>query len=292
MTAMLLNGKELAKKRRSEIKTQVGRLKEMGITPGLAVVLVGENPASVTYVRSKEKACHEVGIYSEVIRLPETITEEELLQVIEELNRREEIDGILVQLPLPSHIREQVVINRIAVEKDVDGFTPVNQGKLLLNEKGLFPCTPLGIIDLLKETGQSIAGKHAVVIGRSNIVGKPVSLLLLHQHATVTMAHSRTVGLKQIAREADILVAAMGQAKKITSDYIKPGAIVIDVGINRDENGKLVGDVDFEAVCEVAGCITPVPGGVGPMTITMLLQNTLQASLWNHHVELAGRIDG
>lgn len=278
MSAIELNGKALAHQRREELKITVAQLTNEGVTPGLAVVLVGENPASVTYVRSKEKACKAVGIYSEVIRLPEETTEEELLSVIEGLNRRQEIHGILVQLPLPPHIDEGKVIRSIAVEKDVDGFTPENVGRLVLNKPGLYPCTPLGIIDLIEQAGQPIEGKRAVVIGRSNIVGKPVSLLLLHRNATVTMAHSRTEDLPRIAREADILIAAVGRAKMITAEYVKPGAIVIDVGINRDEDGKLVGDVDYATVSEVAGYVTPVPGGVGPMTITMLLHNTVRAA--------------
>lgn len=278
MSAVVINGKALAAKRKEELKREIEGLKGKGLTPGLAVVLVGENPASVTYVRSKEKACKEVGIYSEVIRLPENISEAELLDVIDGLNGREEIHGILVQLPLPNHIDEKAVIGRIAVEKDVDGFSPVNLGKLVRNEKGLYPCTPLGVMDLLEETGEPLEGKNALVIGRSNIVGKPLSLLLLHRNMTVTIAHSRTQNLARIAREADVLIAAVGRPKMITADYVKPGAIVIDVGINRDENGKLVGDVDEESVRDIAGYLTPVPGGVGPMTIAMLLYNTVEAA--------------
>lgn len=278
MSAVIINGKALAAKRKEELKREIEGLKGKGLTPGLAVVLVGENPASVTYVRSKEKACKEVGIYSEVIRLPENISEAELLDVIDRLNGREEIHGILVQLPLPNHIDEKAVIGRIAVEKDVDGFSPVNLGKLVRNEKGLYPCTPLGVMDLLEETGEPMEGKNALVIGRSNIVGKPLSLLLLHRNMTVTIAHSRTQNLARIAREADVLIAAVGRPKMITADYVKPGAIVIDVGINRDENGKLVGDVDEESVRHIAGYLTPVPGGVGPMTIAMLLYNTVEAA--------------
>lgn len=278
MSAVVINGKALAAKRKEELKREIEGFKGKGLTPGLAVVLVGENPASVTYVRSKEKACKEVGIYSEVIRLPENISEAELLDVIDRLNGREEIHGILVQLPLPNHIDEKAVIGRIAVEKDVDGFSPVNLGKLVRNEKGLYPCTPLGVMDLLEETGEPLKGKNALVIGRSNIVGKPLSLLLLHRNMTVTIAHSRTQNLARIAREADVLIAAVGRPKMITADYVKPGAIVIDVGINRDENGKLVGDVDEESVRDIAGYLTPVPGGVGPMTIAMLLYNTVEAA--------------
>lgn len=250
--------------------------------PGLAVVLVGEDPASQVYVRNKEKACHDLGFYSEVHRLPSDTSEEDLLALVDKLNRQMSINGILVQLPLPGHIDEKKVINAIAVEKDVDGFHPVNVGNLVIGDDSLLPCTPAGVIEMIKRTGIEIAGKHAVVIGRSNIVGKPVSLLLQRENATVSMCHSRTSNMKEIARQADILVVAIGRANFIDASYIKEGAVVIDVGMNRLENGKLAGDVDFASASEVSGPITPVPGGVGPMTITMLMQNTLLSAKRAH----------
>lgn len=245
-------------------------------------MLVGEDPASQVYVRNKEKACHDLGYYSEVHRLPASTTQEDLLALVDKLNKQDTIDGILVQLPLPGHIDEKAVINAIAVDKDVDGFHPVNVGNLVIGDDSLLPCTPAGVIELIKRAGVELAGKHAVVIGRSNIVGKPVSLLLQRENATVTMCHSRTIGMADIARQADILVVAIGRANFIDASFVKPGAVVIDVGMNRLENGKLAGDVDFESVKEVSGPITPVPGGVGPMTITMLMQNTLIAAKRHH----------
>jgi methylenetetrahydrofolate dehydrogenase (NADP+)/methenyltetrahydrofolate cyclohydrolase len=279
MSANIINGRAIAKLIREQIKNEVQSLKtEHQVIPGLAVILVGEHPASQSYVRAKAKACEEVGIYSEVLRYPSSITQDELIKKIEELNVREDIHGILVQLPLPDHIDEQAVIDHINEDKDVDGFTPINVGNLVIQDEGLIPCTPFGIIQLIKQTGTEIAGKHAVVVGRSNIVGKPVAMLLLHENATVSICHSRTHNLQEITRLADILIVAVGKAKFITKEFVKPGALVIDVGINRIENGQLVGDVDFEGVKNIASFITPVPGGVGPMTITMLLHNTVKAA--------------
>jgi len=278
MNAQIIDGKKIAAEMRKELQSEVEALKRNGIYPGLAVILVGDNPASHTYVRSKAKACEKIGIYSEVILYPDSIEEEMIMAKIDELNQRNDIHGILVQLPLPKHINEQSVIDRISEDKDVDGFTPRNVGNLVIGKKGLVPCTPYGIIELIKRTGQEIAGKRAVVVGRSNIVGKPMAMLLLQENATVTLCHSRTNQLAEMTRLADILVVAVGKPQFITEGHVKPGAIVIDVGINRLENGKLVGDVDFERVKNVAGYITPVPGGVGPMTITMLLYNTIKSA--------------
>lgn len=272
---MIIDGKALAKQKRAEMAEKVQELKAMGVTPGLAVVLVGEDPASEIYVRNKHKACEEVGIYSRVIKLPEDTKEEDLLKLIDELNQDSALDGILVQLPLPKQINSDKVIERILPNKDVDGFHPVNAGKLLTGQAGFVSCTPLGILELIKSTGIDISSKEAVVIGRSNIVGKPVAHLLLKENATVTICHSRTKNLNEVCQRADILVAAVGKPQLITADYIKEGAVVIDVGINRLPDGKLVGDVAFETVKGKASYITPVPGGVGPMTITMLLANTL-----------------
>lgn len=278
MTAEIISGKVVSEEIRGNIAREVQELASRGFRPGLAVILVGEDPASHVYVRNKEKACHDLGFYSEVHRLPDTASQEEVLEFVDRLNNQDNIHGILVQLPLPKHIDEKAVINAIAVEKDVDGFHPMNVGNLVVGDDSLLPCTPAGVIELIKRTGIQIPGKHAVVIGRSNIVGKPVSLLLQRENATVTMCHSRTANMDQIARLADILVVAIGRANMIDASYVKPGAVVIDVGMNRLDNGKLAGDVDYESAKEVAGYITPVPGGVGPMTITMLMQNTLLAS--------------
>jgi len=278
VAAEIISGKEVAAEIRSQLKEEVAQLKEKGIHPGLAVILVGDDPASHSYVKGKARGCEEVGIYSEVILKEASITQEELLAEIDRLNKDPKIHGILVQLPLPKHISEKAVIDQIAPEKDVDGFTPINVGNLVIGGECYLPCTPHGIIELIKRSGRSIAGKHAVVIGRSNIVGKPVSLLLLQENATVTIAHSRTQNLAEVARQADILVVAVGRAKMVGADYVKPGAVVIDVGVNRGEDGKLVGDVDFDAVKDIASFLTPVPGGVGPMTITMLLKNTVEAA--------------
>ncbi|MBC1986732.1 bifunctional methylenetetrahydrofolate dehydrogenase/methenyltetrahydrofolate cyclohydrolase FolD [Listeria sp. FSL L7-0478] len=274
----IIDGKKLAKEIQEKVTNEVAELAKIGKKPGLAVVLVGDNQASRTYVRNKQKRTEEAGMKSVLIELPENVTEEKLLSVVEELNEDKTIHGILVQLPLPKHISEEKVIDTISYDKDVDGFHPVNVGNLFIGKESFVPCTPAGIIELIKSTGTQIEGKRAVVIGRSNIVGKPVAQLLLNENATVTIAHSRTKDLPQVAKEADILVVATGLAKFVKKDYIKPGAIVIDVGMDRDENNKLCGDVDFDDVVEEAGFITPVPGGVGPMTITMLLANTLKAA--------------
>ncbi|ALS28399.1 5,10-methylene-tetrahydrofolate cyclohydrolase [Paenibacillus sp. 32O-W] len=278
MSAQRIDGKQISESIRKEIAREAEQLKSQGIVPGLAVVLVGEDPASKVYVGSKEKACHQLGFYSEVHRLPESTTQEELLALIDRLNAQPTVHGILVQLPLPSHIDEKAVIDAIAPEKDVDGFHPISVGNLVIGDDSLLPCTPAGVIELIKRSGVEIAGKHAVVIGRSNIVGKPVAMLLLRENATVTICHSRTADLPAIARQADILVVAIGRPKVIRRDCVKPGAVVIDVGVNRLPDGKLAGDVDYDDCLDVAGAITPVPGGVGPMTITMLMKNTLEAA--------------
>lgn len=278
MTAQLLDGKALAAKIRSEVNIQVEALAERGVRTTLAVVLVGDDPASQVYVRNKIKACADTGIASLEFRMPAETSQEELLAKIAELNADEAVDGILVQLPLPEQINPEAVIAAIAPAKDVDGFHTANAGALLTGKDGFVPCTPLGVMRLIEESGVSPSGKSAVVVGRSNIVGKPMALLLLNADATVSVAHSRTKNLKAVTQDADILVAAVGRAKLIKADMVKPGAVVIDVGMNRDENGRLCGDVDYESVREVAGFITPVPGGVGPMTIAMLMQNTVTAA--------------
>lgn len=275
---MKIDGKAIAQQKRADIAKEVLELKKKGVTPGLAVILVGADPASEIYVRNKHKACNEVGIYSKEIHLGEETKEEELLALIDELNLDPNIDGILVQLPLPKQINADKVIQRISPKKDVDGFHPMNVGALATGQDGFVSCTPLGIMELIKSTGIDIAGKEAVVIGRSNIVGKPVFHLLLKENATVTICHSRTKNLPEVCRRADIVVAAIGKPEMITADYIKEGAVVIDVGINRLPTGKVVGDVAYEEVAPKASFITPVPGGVGPMTITMLLFNTLKSS--------------
>ena len=277
MTAKVIDGKEIAKKLRESIKAEVDKLKVDGKVPGLAVILVGIDPASQVYVGHKEKACKEAGFHSEVYKLAENTSQEELLSLIDKLNNDTNIHGILVQLPLPKHLDEKEVINKISFNKDVDGFHPLSAGALFVGEKSLVPCTPKGCIHLIKEVGYDLKGKKAVVVGRSNIVGKPVSILLLNENATVTICHSRTKDLKAELLEADVVVAAIGRPNFVTGDMIKPGAVVIDVGINRLDNGKLVGDVEYESAAEKAGWITPVPGGVGPMTIAMLMQNTLEA---------------
>ncbi|WP_369902670.1 bifunctional methylenetetrahydrofolate dehydrogenase/methenyltetrahydrofolate cyclohydrolase FolD [Bacillus manliponensis] len=275
MVAVVIKGNEVAEKKRAQLKEQVMQLKEQGIVPGLAVILVGDDPASRSYVKGKEKGCMEVGIYSELIELPDTITEKRLLEEIDRLNQDDRINGILVQLPLPKHIEEKAIIERISPEKDVDGFHPISIGRMMTGQDTFLPCTPHGILELVKETNLNISGKHVVVIGRSNIVGKPVGQLFLNENATVTYCHSRTENIKEITKLADILIVAVGRAKMVTADYVKEGAVVIDVGVNRLDTGKLCGDVDFDDVLDVAGYITPVPKGVGPMTITMLLHNTV-----------------
>lgn len=281
MTAKLLEGKVFAAKIKADVKAQITTLEEKyGVVPGLAVVIVGENPASKVYVANKHRSCAEVGIYSEVIELPATATKEALLAKIDELNKNEQIHGILVQLPLPEHMgaAEAQILERIDPNKDVDGFHPVNVGRLSIGQEHLVPCTPLGCVKMLELAEIPIAGKHAVIIGRSNIVGKPMLNLLLARHATVTVCHSRTKDLSKMTRQADILVAAVGKPHFVTADMVKNGAVVIDVGINRIAPKKLAGDVDFAAVSEVAGAITPVPGGVGLLTIAMLLLNTVKAA--------------
>ncbi|WP_338817869.1 Bifunctional protein FolD protein [Moorella thermoacetica] len=278
MPAQILDGKKIAAEVRAEVKEEVSRLKAEGINPGLAVVLVGEDPASQVYVRNKHRACEEVGIYSEVHRLPAATSQAELLKLIDKLNKDPKIHGILVQLPLPDHIDEKKVIDAIALEKDVDGFSPANVGNLVIGDKCFYPCTPHGCMVLLEKAGIDPKGKKAVVVGRSNIVGKPVAMMLLARHATVTICHSRTRDLAAECRQADILIAAVGKPELITGDMIKEGAVVIDVGINRVGEKKLVGDVHFESAAQKAGWITPVPGGVGPMTIAMLLKNTVEAA--------------
>ena len=277
MTAKIIDGKGLAVRIQEELKTRVDVCAQKGHRPGLAVVLVGEDPASHVYVRNKVRACERTGIHSEEIRLSADTTEQELLAVIDRLNHDDTIDGILVQLPLPKHLSSEIVIAAISPEKDVDGFHVVSAGSLLTGRTGFRPCTPYGVMKLLEEAECDPSGKHAVVIGRSNIVGKPQALMLLEKNATVTVVHSRTQDLASMTRQADILVAAVGRAKMVKADMVKPGAVVIDVGMNRDENGKLCGDVDYEAVREIASAITPVPGGVGPMTIAMLMTNTAEA---------------
>lgn len=272
-----IDGKQISLDIKNELKEKVAKYKEQGIEITLAVVKVGNDPASAVYVRNKEKACEYVGINSKTLALPEETTEEELLNVVKELNEDKNVNGILVQLPLPKHIDESKVLLTIDSTKDVDGFHPVNVGKMVIGEDTFLPCTPAGIIEMIKRTDIDIEGKECVVIGRSNIVGKPMAMLMLKENATVTIAHSRTKGLKEVTKRADIIVAAIGKAKFVTADYVKEGAVVIDVGMDRDENGKLCGDVDFESVSKVASAITPVPGGVGPMTVTMLLVNCLRS---------------
>lgn len=283
----IIDGKLLAQNLRAEIAAGVEKLKsERGVTPGLAVILVGDNPASVSYVTAKEKACAEAGMYSREIRLPESTTEAELVKLVGDLNADPAIHGILVQLPVPKHISDKAVIDAIAPEKDVDGFTPVNVGRMLIGERCFLPCTPHGIVKLIEFSGMDTKGKHAVVIGRSNIVGKPVAALLARKecNATVTLCHTGTPDVGKFTREADIVVVAAGRPGTLTGDMLKPGAVVIDVGVNRIPDAtkpkgfRLVGDADFDSCSKVAGAITPVPGGVGPMTITMLLWNTLESA--------------
>ncbi len=275
--AQKIDGKAIAAALRAELKEEVAALTAAGNTPALAVILVGNDPASRVYVSNKEKACAEVGIRSEEFTLPEDTTEAQLLELVHTLNERDDIHGILCQLPLPSHLDDKTVIAAIDPRKDVDAFHTANVGHIMIGDYTFLPCTPAGVMELLHRSNIDVAGKHCVVIGRSNIVGKPMAMLLLHENATVTICHSRTQNLKEICRSADILVAAVGRAKFVTPDMVKEGAAVIDVGINRDENGKLCGDVD-PSVDAVAGWLTPVPGGVGPMTIALLLKNTVTAA--------------
>lgn len=280
--AKLIDGKQIASDIRQELKLEVEQLREQGIRPGLMVILVGNNPASESYIRGKVRAATEVGIASEVIRMSEEVTEAQLLDKIQELNQDSSVHGILVQLPLPNHIEELKVIEAISPEKDVDGFTPINVGRMMIGLECYLPCTPYGIMQLLERSNVTIEGKHVVVIGRSNIVGKPVSMLLQRANATVTMCHSRTPNLETYTRQADIIVSAVGKVGLITADHIQEGAVVIDVAMNRNEEGKLVGDVVFNEVAEKASAITPVPGGVGPMTIAMLMLNTIESAKRAH----------
>lgn len=274
----LIDGKAVSLQVKQMVKQECDKLKTKGVTPGLAVIIVGDDPASQVYVRNKEKACEECGFYSVKYALDADTTQSELNALIDKLNKDEKINGILCQLPLPKHLDDKEVINRIDPIKDVDAFHPVNVGAIMIGDYNFLPCTPAGVMELIHSTGVDVTGKKAVVIGRSNIVGKPMAMLLLHENATVEITHSKTLDLKSITKEADILVAAIGRAKFVTADMVKNGAIVIDVGMNRDENGKLCGDVDFENVKDKCSFITPVPGGVGPMTISMLMRNTLTAA--------------
>lgn len=276
--AVKIDGKAIAAAVRGELKAEVAALTAAGNTPGLAVIIVGDDPASRVYVNNKKKACADVGIRSEEFALPADTTEQELLALVDTLNRRDDIHGILCQLPLPRGLDDKAVIAAISPEKDVDAFHAANVGHIMIGDYTFLPCTPAGVMELLHRTGISVEGKNCVVIGRSNIVGKPMAMLLLHENATVTICHSRTQGLAEICRHADVLVAAVGRAGFVTADMVKEGAVVIDVGMNRDAEGKLCGDVDAAAVEPVAGYLTPVPGGVGPMTIAMLLKNTVTAA--------------
>ena len=280
--AKILSGKEVSARLRESLKTEVQALTEAGTKPGLAVVIVGNDSASQVYVRNKEKACEELNMYSEKYALPEDTTEAELLELIHRLNADDNIHGILVQLPLPKHLDDKTIINNILPEKDVDAFHPTNVGRIMIGDFDFVPCTPAGIMELIHESGVEVEGKECVVIGRSNIVGKPMAMLLLHENGTVNICHSRTKDLKEHTKRADILIAAVGIPKFVTADMVKEGAVVIDVGMDRDENGKLCGDVNFDEVEPIAGAITPVPGGVGPMTISMLMKNTLTAAKRAH----------
>ena len=281
----IINGKEISNSLIEKFKKNVDNLKsEYNICPALAVIIVGDNPASKVYVNNKKKVCEKIGIKSYEFTLPTNTTESELLKLIYGLNRREDINGILVQLPLPSHINEKKIIENINPIKDVDAFNEINIGKIMTGNFNFLPCTPAGIVYLLKESNIKIEGKHCVIIGRSNIVGKPLAMLMLHNDATVTICHSKTKNLKEICKTADILIAAIGKPEFISCDVIKPGAVVVDVGINRDINGHICGDVDFETVKDIASFITPVPGGVGPMTIAMLMKNTITATLLQKNI--------
>lgn len=282
--ATILDGKALSAKIKAQIKEETALLQKEGVQPSLAVIIVGDNPASRVYVNNKKKACAECGFNSEEFALPDTTSEDELLKLIDSLNSRSDIDGILCQLPLPSHINEEKVLLAIDPSKDVDAFHPVNVGKIMIGNFDFLPCTPAGVMELIKLSGIEVSGKECVVIGRSNIVGKPQAMLLLHANGTVTVCHSRTKNLAEVTRRADILVAAVGKANFVTADMVKPGAVVIDVGMNRVD-GKLTGDVKFDEVSNVAGAITPVPGGVGPMTIAMLMKNTLKASKLHNNIK-------
>ncbi|MBO5008041.1 MAG: bifunctional methylenetetrahydrofolate dehydrogenase/methenyltetrahydrofolate cyclohydrolase FolD [Clostridia bacterium] len=275
----ILDGKKVSQRVKDELKETVASLKMKGTDPGLAVIIVGNDSASRVYVNNKKKACEYIGIRSEEYALPEETTQEELLNLVYELNNRKDIHGILCQLPLPKHINEETILNSIDPAKDVDAFHPVNVGKIMIGDFDFLPCTPAGVMDLIAESGIDLTGKECVVVGRSNIVGKPQAMLLLHKNATVTICHSKTKDLKEVCKRADVLVVAVGRAKMINADYIKEGAVVIDVGMDRDENGKLCGDVDFDSACTKASYITPVPGGVGPMTIATLMRNAVTAAI-------------
>ena len=276
--ATIISGKEVSAKVRADVKNECEALKAKGITPGLAVIIVGDDPASRVYVNNKKKACADVGFVSEEYALPAETTQEELMALIDKLNSRADINGILCQLPLPKHLDEKAVINAISPIKDVDAFHPSNVGRIMIGDYHFLPCTPAGVMELIHSAGIDVSGKSCTVIGRSNIVGKPMAMLLMHENGTVTVCHSRTKNTAEICRNADIIVASVGKPKFLTADMVKEGASVIDVGINRDENGKLCGDVDYDAVAAKASYITPVPGGVGPMTIAMLMKNTLMAA--------------
>lgn len=282
--AKIIDGKAVSAKVKEQVRKEAEVLKNQGIEIGLAVVIVGNNSASRVYVNNKKKACEEVGFNSYEYALPEETTEAELLELVEKLNSDDKVNGILVQLPLPKQINENAIINAIRPDKDVDAFHPENVGHIMIGDFSFLPCTPAGVMELIAETGVDVCGKNCVVIGRSNIVGKPMAMLLLHKNGTVTICHSRTKNLAEICSKADILVAAVGKAKFVTPDMIKEGAVVIDVGMNRDENGKLCGDVDYAACFDKAGYITPVPGGVGPMTIAMLMRNTLTAAKMKNNI--------
>ena len=283
--AKIIDGKKVSSDVKNKVAQQVLKLKEMyNKVPGLAVVIVGNDPASRVYVNNKKRACDMVGFYSEEYALPEETTQEELMSLIEKLNNKENINGVLVQLPLPKHLNESAVIEAIKPQKDVDAFHASNVGKIMIGEYSFLPCTPAGVMELIKSENIEVEGKNCVVIGRSNIVGKPMAMLLLHNNGTVTICHSKTKNLKEICKSADILVAAVGKPKFVKSDMVKEGAVVIDVGMNRDENGKLCGDVDFKEVVPISSFITPVPGGVGPMTVAMLMKNTLTAFKIQNHI--------
>ncbi len=283
--AVVISGKEVSAKVREEVRKECDELKARGIAPGLAVIIVGDDPASRVYVNNKKKACADVGFVSEEYALPAETTQKELLALIDQLNGKPEINGILCQLPLPSHLDEKAVINAISPLKDVDAFHPSNVGRIMIGDYHFLPCTPAGVMEMIHNAGIDVSGKNCVVIGRSNIVGKPMAMLLLHENGTVTICHSRTKNLREICANADILVAAVGKPRFVTADMVKDGAVVLDVGINRDENGKLCGDVDFAEVEKKASYITPVPGGVGPMTIAMLMKNTLKAAKLQNNID-------
>ncbi len=285
MSAQIISGTEVSAARRAALAQRVTELKARGVNPGLAVVIVGEDPASQVYVRNKEKACAETGVYSEKIELPSTTTQEELLAVVHELNERDDIDGLLVQFPLPEHLDEDAIIEAIRVDKDVDGFHPENIGRLVVGKETFVSCTPAGVMVLLEESGTDLKGKDVVIVGRSNNVGKPAALLCLEQHATIMVCHSRTADLAGHVARADVVIVAVGRPEMVKGEWIKKGAVVIDVGINRLPDGRLVGDVEFETAKERASAITPVPGGVGPMTVAMLLENTVAAAVRHAGVE-------